>query len=124
MGRGIDTNLDWPVVKQLKGGAWRVDTGARLKVRQRKRFRLKKEADQFASDIRKGFSFDGKGALSEQQKNEYRLAVSTLGDQYKKVSLVDVVNFYLRMQGVSAISKLVREAVPLFINSRRKKSAR
>ena len=124
MGRGIDTTLDWPAVRKLSSGSWLVDTGARLKVRQRKRFDLKKEADEFASDLRKGFSFDGKRALSEQQKNEYRLAVSTLGDQYKKVSLVDVVNFYLKMQGVSAISKLVREAVPLFINSRRKKSVR
>jgi len=124
MGRGIDVTLDWPTVKQLDSGSWIVDTGARLKIRQRKRFERRKEADDFAASIRKGYTFDGKGTLSEQQKNEYRLAVSTLGEHYKKVTLVDVASYYLRMQGVSAISKLVREAVPLFIASRRKKSPR
>ena len=124
MGRGIDATLDWPVIKTLPNGAYEVDTGSRLRVRQRKRFKLKKDADALAAEIRAGHKLSNPILLTPRQRDEYNLAVSTLGDQYKKVGLVDVVEFYLKMQGVSAISKKVREVVPLFISSRKKKAER
>jgi integrase len=124
MGRGIDVDLDWPTIKQLGKGLWLVDTGSRIRIRQRRRFTTRKEADAFAAEIRTGYQIDGRSALTEQQKHEFKLAVSTLGHLHKKVSLVDVVNYYLTMKGATGRSENVAKAVTLFVDSRKKKSPR